>query len=269
MKFDIPPSAYTSIAVAISLPIIFGFFKASGFFSRTKRVHKTLSLQQLTPKYRAWEAFSIVPFFVFASAGTYLSYLGLKTLAKILHPTPSPDVVFLSSPDIAWWIPSLFIGIIFSVFPIILLFKLILGNRYDEFECYSDMKAGFNTNRAFGFVGVVIVGLSLALSVGLFDFYWRFEKDEFAINPFFKLKEIRYSYSEIKELRLISKFRAPNGSLNNSPYYEIVTKTGERWNSKRGPSDDMAVLKPLFETLAQKSGLRVMRYELSPDDTVH
>ena len=267
MKLDLPPTAYTSIAVAVAIPIVFGFFKATGFFSRTQRIHKTLSLKQLAAKYQAWEAFSIIPFFAFTAGGAYLCFRGLKALSTIPQPPQSPETLFLSAPDAAWWIPSLFIGIIFSAIPVVLLMKLILGARYAEFECYSDMKVGFNTNRAFGFIGVVILGLSIMLSVALFSFYWKFDKDGFAMNPFWDLKETRYAYSDIKELRLIAKFRAPNGNLKNSPYYEIVTKDGRHWSSKTGPSDDMVVLKPLFETLTRRSGVRVVRYDLSPDDS--
>lgn len=262
---DIPPSAYSAIAVAIALPIIMGFFKATRFFSRNQKVHATLSFAQLTQTYGKWDILIGVPFFGFIAISTYLFFHGFNALARTMTPNVSSDTIYLTATPVFWLIPAFFLGIVAAALPSMLFLKLVLGNRYHEFECYSDMKAGFNTNRAFAFFGVIIVGLcAIGIYAGL-HFYWRFDKDGFVISPFTELKEYRYGYSDIRELRHVAKVRAPNGDIKHKPYYEIITHDGECWSSRWAPNDDAKLINRLFETVRQRSRLPIKRYDFAPE----
>ena len=266
MISEIPSSTLGVIGAAIALPIVYVIFRSIGFFTRNQKVHEHYDLEDLTAIYKKWELFGTFLFVLFILLGTLALSIILIAGADVIHQSVrDEDTLFIPANGLFFALPALFASIVFAILPAHLLLKLLLRGRFHDLECYLDMKNGMNSTRVCAFLGVITLLFVAALILFISKCYWVFEKDEFALNPLTELTESRYKYSDIQELRYILKFKALTGHVRDEPYYEIVTKDGERWTSKYGPSQDKDLMKKLFDTLQSKTNLEIKQYDITPE----
>lgn len=174
--------------------------------------------------------------------------------------------MFSVAPDAAYWaLPSIFLGIITSAVPLTAMYKLLLRDRYGEYDHYCSTRVGFSTNRVGAVLAtLVIVGAGAFLLFGVrsrVDFLG----DSISIRRFGHEQTV-YPYSSIRSIYSASHVRAPNGKIVHRPHYIIVFDGGDRWSTRDGLRDPkLHTDSVLVRYVATRSNRPVEQVRLAPD----
>ncbi len=252
------------IGVFIMFLIVVIFYKPP---SLTKMEY---SREELRAIYGQWEMYSL--FVILVS----LFVLGGIWYLLILHFVPwyidnlGPSVYVITTPYDFWMVPALFLGIISSPLPLILVLRYNLRERYKDFTRYRDSGRGRITQKILEVSYVVICGMIILLTIFAIDDYTRFTEDEIVIDYFWGLEELRYSYSEVQTIRFdVKHSKTPSGEIRKKPYFVIEFKDGNTWTTwEYGLGEkDPEVETKIIKFVSERSGKSVQQTELNTEDT--
>jgi hypothetical protein len=220
----------------------------------------TLSLEELDERYGAWLKLSLIPTVLFTAALTGLWYLFFRLLQVVAHVPIPPSRYFLFPPAAFWLIPSFFLGLVCTVWPLQWLYRFLLGKRYAEFIHYTGMRDGFDGRKFFRWMALAIFLVAFGLLPFALDCYTRFTDESMFINPFWSFGEREYPYSEVAEVRAVAAFIAPNGNRVESPHFEIAFRDGYVWSTRQGLRDsDPEKDGVIVRFVSSKSGKPIIR----------
>ena len=192
------------------------------------------SLEELKREYTKWELFAILPFFVCVAALMYFWYGLFRDMADwFAHGLPPCHYLFM--PCWAFWaLPALFLGIITSALPVILLYKALLRERYAEYIHYTNLKAGFDGLKVFAWISAPIVVLAVAAVVIGINTYTQFKDDAIVIKRPVAWRPVAYPYGRVAAVAEVARLVAPNGNLVDRTHYVIRFDDGTSWTSEDG-----------------------------------
>src|SRR5262245_17812631 len=202
----------SSLLTAIAVPII--VWLLAWKYPAPQLSDEGPSLEVLRPKYRKWEWIFLVAYLALWAPVSTATYWPLHLVAtwraEAMQDTPGTFVFFVDG--IALWLPCFFMALLVSGLALMPVFKLLLKERYAEFERYSALRSGFDQNRVMkGFAIVMTSAFGVAV-FACFDTYFVASASELRVNPLLGL-ERRYAYSDISEIVTAPALIAPAGNM--------------------------------------------------------
>jgi hypothetical protein len=174
---------------------------------------------------------------------------------------PSGDVAII--PDgVVWAFPAFFAGMIAAVYPVELVLRLILRERFIEFESYESRKLGFNVERAAGWASLIMTG-GCVLSVAMIaDWYIVVGRDAVRIDGFFSPIERVYPFEEVAEIQTAPRFRAPIGKVVDRREYVIAFRDGRSWSTRWTPFESADQKTSVAEVISERSGVSILELDI-------
>lgn len=215
----------------------------------------SLPAEELDRTYRKWDIASSVPVIVFGGLSAYLWFLVLHAIAGLILLRPLNSIYFIIPEDAYWAIPALFLGIISSGPPSVLLYKWLLGNSYSAYEAYSLMRVGFDAWAVVKGFAVLFVLLTVGFILGAINYTTIFDQEGITTKRLWGRGGGFHSYSSIESIRSERYITAPNGNRVFKPHHVIEFTDGARWTTLDGlrtprPLEDIKIM----QFVAQKSG---------------
>lgn len=208
--------------------------------------------------YHRWEMGSLVPLLLAASASSYLWFRMLRLLA-VFAERPVEKTRYLILPDPgSWGVPAIFLGIITSAVPLVLLYRFLLGERYVRYIRACNERFGFDGWRVFRFMAILIVVLAAIWTVLAARSFTRFDEDEIILSQPLTAKVTHYTYAQIRAIEHRATFQAPSGAIIAQPNYVIHFDDGDTWSTRTlfrtpDPTNDES----LIQFVAEQSGRQI------------
>lgn len=209
--------------------------------------------------FRKWDLlarFIMLAYAGLIAGGCWLLFSGINTLVSRAR---GPADFILSPFPIFFWTPALFAGILLSSIPLRWTIEAFLGkDGYRKLVNYSDNKQGFNSERIFRYIVVVMVPI-IAMSVFL---AWRtyavITPQGITIQRYFSLSANNYAWRSIHRVLLVKSFSAPNGTIKHQRYYVIETSDGKGLNFHQSLLEvPLAKQREIAEYIANHVGLEI------------
>lgn len=205
--------------------------------------------KEFAASYRVW--FTLYMIMVLAFAALWL--WGLREAWEQQYLKPRSSSYYFHMEWTFWILPSLLLGIVTPAYPLLLLYRTLLGERFEKFMQYLDGRSKVNLRHLLPWTtGLVLIGNILAYPYAQ-NYFIAFETDVIRWNRFTTTKEQQYGFDQVVEL---IKYSSRTSSLDT--YYMIEFDDGHIWSSRSlmtaGYLDQHA---NLFRFLEQKTGLRM------------
>lgn len=182
-----------------------------------------------------------------------------------------PPSAYLVEPGWGFCVvPALFLGIFTSAFPVDMLARLALGDRYEDYMGWERGRLGLERRAAVcvmcGLGLLIAVPLALGVAFGM-DWYAHFGEDEVTVNQFWGFGERAYPYSRVKRLVRATHLRAPSGEIRKRDRLFILFDDGTRWCNEdvvqSGPH--LKRDEEVIRFVSRKSGRPVEEHEFIED----
>lgn len=173
---------------------------------------------------------SLITIGCMVSFGFGLYYI-LLFLSRAVISMKEPFDAVLPLPNVAYAIPALFGGLILAHFPTEYLSNRIYGEeKYSIFKKIMNKQYGFDMERVTkGMVkGGLVLTLLFFLNAVKTTTYLYGEHIE--INGFTTIKPIKKPLSDLKEIVLTTRVKAPNGNIVGRLKYHIIFRDGFIWD---------------------------------------
>jgi hypothetical protein len=226
---------------------------------------KTLSaseIEALGKVYAKWELIALPFVLGYAAASGYLSYLLLSYLGDLAARSHS-DYVYLVVPDREFWgVPAVFLGILFSGGLTHFTFKVLLGDRYDQYTLWTNLRHGFDGWKAFRLLAILMVFGSILLVAGGLLTWDEFHEDRLVMRRPWKWNAQTHLYSQVKAIAFVARSKAPNGNIGVSPHYAIRFDDGLTWETGviKNPEDSKRDI-GIVTLITQRSGRPIQKLD--------
>ena len=218
-----------AIAAAIGVPIVFALLRKVKSLRHVPDATKDFG--QLQKEYGKWEVAATCLFIFFATLIGFALWQSLVLLAELLASRLGHNVFLILQPGVALALPSIFLAIFLAGIPLHFLYLRLLGpERYAQYIEYGNQKLGVNSWKLLRHMAYVIVPLCVIFTALTLDSYVRITESKIGINPFFGIGEKEYSFEDVRNLKLVKSFKAPNGNIVYRPYFVISFADGTEFN---------------------------------------
>ncbi|HEY2838240.1 MAG TPA: hypothetical protein VGJ26_03780 [Pirellulales bacterium] len=195
------------------------------------------SLEELRKEFRRWELWGLAAFLLGWAVCAFGVWCLLQGVALWNAGRYGPSVYHLCDTKMILALASLPVGIVSSGLLLSFGYYWLLQERYAQFIRYTNLTAGYDTNR-FGTAISGLVGL-LATVLILTSFSWHvvFRQEEVTFHSWCGLGTTTKRYSEVADIRTAPQLRAPNRRLVNRREYEIEFDDGSVWTTNFEPGN--------------------------------
>ncbi len=217
------------ISKAIALPIAFALLRK---IKELRHVpNSTKDFGKLKKEYGNWEKLASVLLIFFATTIGLALWKSFIVLANFQSSRFDHSEFLIYQPSFALAIPSLFLAILLSSIPMHFLYLWLLGpTRYAEYTEYENQKSGVDSRKLLRHMAYVIVPSCIIFTFLVLESYVNITALKIKVNSFFDLYECEYSFEEIKFLKHVKSFKAPNGNIIHKPYCIIGFTDGSNIN---------------------------------------
>lgn len=192
-----------------------------------------LSTEELKAKYEK--------FYTLSFAGIVVGFPMLTLILKwVLDKAIAFRLSFLADILIVVEPASVYTWVGAACLALYLSYTIVLGICYnyllhdwDEFLVYGNSKLKFDLAVKGSHFNRIFSLLLILYTLMLFDNFSTFGDEEIKVNGFWGLGTTKYPYSNVIEIKDVSKKRNLIGTLEEKPYYEIVFKGNTKWTSTR------------------------------------
>ena len=197
------------------------------------------TLDQLKKEYKRYQLFSVILTLMLIPTLSYFTYHLFVLIESSIPLAVNNDSIIVTPARSIFIIIIIFTTIINIDVVSFFLLKLLLKDRFLEFEYYYNSTYGFNTRRFMrSFKLYFVAPLFLILFFLGSNWYVEFSNDQIAINKFLSLSEIQYSIKDVSEIYKVAKRKALNGNIKGNEHYAIKFYNEDVWLS------DMAISFP-------------------------
>jgi len=226
---NLPAYAAGGIAAAIALPLLLIVFRAM----KCLKVDEGSIPAVTKDSYRTLTGIVILLQFPFLAVFGFAVALALNMCAKALI-TGGRDAVFVIRPEIMTWVCfGFFLGLCLAQMILLLLTKWYLGEeRFAGFVYAYNLRYGFHALRVVKILYVSIIIVALLFLPLCLDAYAIFRPTEVVESPLFGLGARHHAYSNVVEVSLIIKHKAPGGNIVDRPHYEASFADRYVWCSE-------------------------------------
>ena len=198
------------------------------------------TLEELRPKYRKWEFVFLALYLALWAPVSFALALPLQALARWHAHSLQADAQTLvfTMETVAWWLPAFFLALLLSGLLLNGLGRVLLKERFADYERYNALRHGFDQQRVLkGLVVFVCTGCALFIYI-FFDAYVAASPQELRVNPLFG-SERRYAYTEIAEVVTAPALIAPNGNTVHRREFLIRFADGSSYSTNYMPKEEI------------------------------
>jgi hypothetical protein len=261
---NIWPAIAGSVAASVALPLLMRVFRKLAPYKPPPEESPVLSPEQR--KYLGkWCVIIGLTFFLFWPVFFFLWFKITQSLHVFVHSSLGSSAFIIFPLGQGLIVTSLFLGLVTSIYATHYFFRLVLRDRFTKLLHYDQICSGMD-GRINGWIVLAIGVLSVCFTFLALSCYIRFLEDSLVIKPFGAFSKQEYRYSEIAEIRQISAFRAPIGTIVGKPHYQLVFSDGCIWSTRgdlREP--DPQIDDDVMKFVSEKSGKPFVHYELPPE----
>ncbi len=162
--------------------------------------------------------------------------------------------------------PGMALGLASSVPLGMGIMRLFLREKYADYAQFGERLYGLRANRVGVFLGALMAVPSLIFMVLAADCFAARTENHIVISRFWSLGAERRSYADVREVRAVESFRAPNGKIVRRPFHEIEFIDGSVWSPKQlGRDPEKAEEIEFVRLIAVRSGKSIVRHLIRPE----
>jgi len=219
-------------------------------------------LVELAIKYGKWDIYALPLFFISAPVVGYLSWLVMVKISSFRYSLLSQsNYMFLPLP-ISWGIIAIFVGIMGSAIPMYLIIRLLLGDKYPEYQKFNSMKSSGNTHKSFYIFFGILALLCIIASTLMLDYYTIAYPDKLVINELWGVGEKQYSYTDIDSIRSSKQQKKGSDRLVYTVEFTDEYKFSTSWDTN---DRDPKQINSFMEYAAQRSGIKIKSVSTESD----
>lgn len=221
-----------TLIIALIVPLIFGFLaKVMPYKASPSIVQQDFG--SLKNKYQKWEFLSIIILFIFIPATTYV-FRELFTSLYHLLSEKDEQIVFKIDPDKnLWFLPACILSFALIGYPMNFVYKIMLGNNYDDYLIFTNLKHGFDGMRVLRYISITFGILTTIILVLMSDYSIKIYPDKIIQDDFITLGQNTYGFNQIKSISFVQNIETKQG-LEPDPYYVIKYNDNRYWNTNTG-----------------------------------
>lgn len=232
-----------------SLPLLFPH--------KAKEYVSTWQKWQLVAKYRKWDWLCLPMMFTVVPLMTW--FFGQIFMAQYRWEIDdNPRVLYqvLPGPD-AWYVPGLMVAIALMGPSMTLIYRLLLKDRYAEYELYGSLAHGIDARKIWRAIAILFGIAALVTIFFLNDYYVKIWNFKVEVNELMSSEVKNYSFNQIQKITYVEYSSAGEASrLEEDPHYLVQFKDRTVWNTLPGWTN--AGRKPNFiPFLSQRSGVKI------------
>jgi hypothetical protein len=220
-------------------------------------------LEALAKIYMKWEVIALLFFFVYWPATGFLWYLLLQFVGDFAAQSHEPCVILEVPFGIFWVLPAVFLGIPSTVVPLAITFKILLGDRYEEYMRWSNQRQGFDAWKVLGLMTVLFVMGSVFWMVGSLRLWEEFHEDRVVIMRPWYWSPRTYPYARVKTIAHFARSQAPNGNILDNPRTVIKFDDGMTWSTRnRIAVPDQQREADIINLVSTRSGRPILQLDI-------
>lgn len=227
---------------------------AFGYFRKRFPVRKgTSDLDEFMPV-SGWWTFLAVMLWIAATIGMTLALVPLwRSINAAMSSLHGPALVVLLPTDAWWYLYSGFSALSLSWYLVAPVQRALMSPRhFAVWEHQQSAKAGFDSNRAFRWIGLVIMVPYTVFFVPSLGCHTRFTDSDVAVQDYAALVELAYPYHEVKAVALVRGYRDRKGEFHQDPHISIRFADGRLWTTRKGFRDPEPIREELVQLLESK-----------------
>ena len=247
------PAALGAICAAIAVPIVMAILAKA--LPPSGAVRSTRSLEDLKPIFTKWEVGLAFIYMGLWGPITGAIWLPLQAASGLVARSLGPAEIRIIPGAVFWLIPALFLALAVASLPTTWIAKRLLGERFNDYEAYLQLKHNIDYRRANRLALIVIVWL-VAVTIGLgLNWYVLVRTDAFVVNPLFGLREIVHPYNDIQGIQTAPELIAPNGNTVRRREFLIKFRDNSTWSTSDLPAEmPLSEKRSMLETISERSG---------------
>ncbi len=186
--------------------------------------------------YKYWDLLSLPLLFAFVPIITWLfgQIFIFQYQFEVDH---DPDIVhqLLPEPE-CWYVPAGILAFGLVSHPILWVYRLVLKERYDDYELYNNIKHNIDGKKVIRFMTFIMGITTLVAMHFLNDYYIKVRRSVIEVNSLLELKAKMYPFEEVKKLTYIKNIysRGDSTELTSKPHYSIEFKDGNTFSTNMG-----------------------------------
>ncbi len=199
---------------------------------------------------------------------TVVMTMGLASWWRVLNALWSdshgPTVVTLYPTGAWWYLYSGFTSLCLSWYAVKPVYRAIMSpRRFTIWDYYQSRKAGFDSNRAFKWLGLIIMVPFTAFFVPSLGCHTRFTEQGLAVQAYGDFSETYHAYDKVRTAGVVLGYIDRSGDFHPDPHIAIRLSNGELWSSRHGFRDPEPVRQEIVELLQRTvaGGVRTVRTE--------
>jgi hypothetical protein len=262
-----------ALAVPAGVPLVFYLLAKLFPFKPGALPKESVSLDVLRNKYSKWDRVVLIPFFAFSGLGGYLIFQGLIWIFHHSLPQNQENRYFMLPDQYFFALPALFLSILLSVFPIDLLYRLLLKENYAEYVLYGNMRFGIDGWKVIRHMSILVVVPPMICAALAIDCYARFTDDQLITNRYWGFGEIAHNYSQITRIKSVKFVENLRGEIIENPYHVVYFNDGSSWSTRNtfySADQDLKLSdereKQILIFVAEKCGKQIERYDFLNKD---
>jgi len=247
--------SYSNITPILTVATILGlYFLLGKLVPAEKSEYKTeKSFETLSAKYRIFDLKYMGIFLVMVVISGYLFY-EIFLLFTGFRTSLLSDAVIVVGPRIELLLmPSLFCALLSSSLLITLLIKRQLKDDWNEYMAYYNLKYKFNYAKAAVYLTRILAVITVIVTIASLDWFSSFGQKEIKMNGFLSLGTKSYHYSDVSNVIVVMKVKAPNGNIRNEPYFLVTFNDGNKWSSRDHGFSDQQKNKEIIALVSKQS----------------
>jgi hypothetical protein len=221
-------------------------------------------MHELSRRYWKWEAGGVL----LIAIGVVVSWGLLLLLAHWRFGSNGVSVYWLSPAALVWIMPAFFAGILAATWPTDLLYRYLMGDRYEEFRGYQTRKFGYDGRRWMLPFYFICGGLTAALIVLLLDCYVFFGPNSIQVDGLWAMESERFVYDDVIEIRVSDWREGDNGQRVAHYTLALYFADGAIWTSARDEwysGNDR--LRDIAAYVSERSGIPIVEIDvMSPTE---
>lgn len=250
---------HAPIELAISLIFI---LLAIFFPYKRPKKYTQVHFEYLGKQYAKWEFFAIMPLFSYIGSIGY--FLGNLLILLSENTQQKDSSLFHFYPNDFFWygIAGIFaFGLVAMLMD--LTYRFLLGERYEEYLVYTNMKHRFDGRIIIRPLSTLIIAFSAVLLFFGGKYAIQIYPGKIVFNKFWSLKPKTQLIADVKSIHFIEMIRYDNGQ-RSEPHHYIKFNDGTSWNTLDGIGGIKQEDK-MIEYLAKHAKVKIDTSTFDPD----
>lgn len=211
--------------------------------------------------YQNLQLYVFILLLILVPSMTYLFAAFFSGIYNILF-LSSPGLIYQLGPNkLMWYIPSVLLSLAVVVYPVIILYKLILKDRYYNYFLRTHIKYGFDIIQLYKPIAWLFVLIAGIMLIFMLDYSTEIYNDKIVLNDFFRMSKKTYQLKEIRAIIFVKNIKSSEG-LDPKPHYVIQFADKGSWSTLSGLNDKNKQTEIInFLVLKSQKQIKTLRFD--------